>query len=195
LRWLTSEVEWLRSRSGAELTLAMALGTFQTCVLVFVLLALFWFLGDLGKLLGGLSTAAGIGVFLLLWLTTLYCTLHALDEVGLEKLDGDPVVGMLLSGAKWGGLDGMLFLLVPLMPALMVLSLDALFTDDLAAGVGGFYAGTFVLMIAAAFAAFIGAQIGVIAALIQVVLLYAARRVVSTEPRVGRDEEGAPRAD
>ena len=181
MRWLTSEIAWLRSRGGAELTLAFALGTFQTCVLVLVLLASIYLLGDLGKLLGGLSTGAGIGVFLLLWLTTLHCTLRALDAVGMEKLPSNPVEAMLLNGAKWGGIEGMLFLLVPLVPALIVASLYSLLVGDLGPAAGGFYFGALVLAIAAGVAFFVGAQIGVIAALVQVPLLFAAQRLAGPQ--------------
>jgi hypothetical protein len=188
LRWLTSEIDWLRHRNGPELTLAFALGTFQTCVLVLVLLVLMYLLGDLGKLLGGLSSAAGIGVFLLLWLNTLYCTLRALAAVGFEKLPRNPIEGMLVQGTKWGGIDGMLFLLVPLLPALVVASLYVLvYEGEFAASVAAFYGGALVLVIAAAVACFIGAQIGFVAASLQVPLLYAAQRVVG--PAAPADEQ------
>lgn len=69
--------------------------------------------GDLAGPIEDLNTLIGIGLFLLLWTTTCYCTLCAWMQIGVSRLRSEsPSLGrMLLYGAKWGALDGYTFAL------------------------------------------------------------------------------------
>ncbi len=183
-------------RSGAELTLAFALATFQTSVFVFVPLLLVFLKGDLGDQLEELDSRLGIALFLLLWLTTFYCTLRALGEVGLDTMRSDPTVAMLVKGAQWGAIDGMIFFVVLAVSILGYAVIGASGNDHESAFIGTvsvILLGLTVTVVGGVVALIIGGIAGLIAAIIEVPLIYVAQALTGIEreppPRRQRVEE------
>jgi hypothetical protein len=83
------------------------LGTFHTAVVGLALLLLAYPGGGLGTTLANLSTAAGLALFVALWVSTLFATSRAL--AGLDLLGG-AATGYGRRAIIWGGANGILFL-------------------------------------------------------------------------------------
>lgn len=90
--------------------LEWVLGTFHTSVFGLVLLLLLYPRGGFGATLAGLSTLSGLAIFIALWATTLFTTRRAL--AGLNWLDDDPaqMAVFFRRALRWGGVNGLLFL-------------------------------------------------------------------------------------
>jgi hypothetical protein len=191
LRWLISRLDILRQASAAELALGFVLGTFHTCVLVFVAVTVLFLAGDLGDQLEELSTLLGIGLFLVLWLTTCYFTLCAWLELRVGGLRSGSMGSMLVTGIKWGGIDGMcVAFLVAIVEFLVVAILG--FADGAPfAFVIGFVIAFFVAFLGGAIGLAIGGTLGLVAALLEAPIILAARAVAGVPPRAGQQDAPA----
>jgi hypothetical protein len=87
------------------------LGTFHTTVVGLTLLLLLYPRGGFGATLSSLSTLSGLAIFIALWATTVFTTRRAL--LGLDWLDDDPAQMAIFfrRALRWGGVNGLLFLL------------------------------------------------------------------------------------
>jgi hypothetical protein len=96
------------------------LGTFHTSVFGLALLLLLYPRGGFGATLQGLSTLSGLAIFVALWATTLFTTRRAL--AGLDWLADDPAQMAVFyrRALRWGGLNGLLFLVA--LGAILLLS-------------------------------------------------------------------------
>jgi hypothetical protein len=75
--------------------------------------AIFLFLhadGEVGDLLGGLSSWVGIAIYLWLALVTAWTTHRGLGDHEVARPAADPWPGMWLRGVLWSSINGMLFL-------------------------------------------------------------------------------------
>lgn len=135
-----------------------SLATFHTALLVAVLVTGLYLVGSLGDLLSGLDTVVGLALYCCLWASTWWTTGGWLEGLG-DDADLPATVG---NGAKWGGVDGVLFFwaifAIAVVPAfgfhvgaipilLIVLGVGSLF----ALGIGGFVGCVFALLDMAAF--------------------------------------------
>ena len=93
-------------------TLVLALGTFQASLLLLLLVLAVFLAGDLGETLDGLDTAAGLGLFGLLWGSSLFCTRQALRSLLPHLGYRLPLDRVLGAAVVWGGFTGALFTLV-----------------------------------------------------------------------------------
>jgi membrane protease YdiL (CAAX protease family) len=177
--------------STQELTLGFVLGTFQTCVLVFVALVVLFLADDLGNQLDGLSTLLGIALFLVLWLTTCYFTLCAWRQLRVDILRRDSLGRMMLYGMKWGGLEGMVV-------ALTVVVFYFLIFLALGLAEGGLLEISSALVFSVLGAIFggtvgmaIGGFLGLIAAVIEAPLVYLAQAVAGEAGVAGQQDAPA----
>jgi len=87
------------------------LGSFHTSVFGLALLLLLYPRGSFGATLQGLSTLSGLAIFVALWATTLFTTRRAL--AGLNWLNDDPaqMAVFFRRALRWGGVNGLLFLI------------------------------------------------------------------------------------
>lgn len=87
------------------------LGSFHTSVFGLALLLLLYPRGRFGDTLAGLSTLSGLAIFVALWATTLFTTRRAL--AGLNWLDDDAaqMAVFFRRALRWGGVNGLLFLI------------------------------------------------------------------------------------
>jgi len=90
--------------------LVVGLGTFHTAFFMLIVVIVPYALGILGLYLGELNTGIGIGLFLLLWGVTTYCTQRAIQEIQGETSE-QPIAFEKICGvgAKWGGRNGVIF--------------------------------------------------------------------------------------
>lgn len=89
---------------------AWALGTMHAALLTLVGVLLFYSGGTLGQDLEGLNTAAGLGLYALLWAISLSATLGSLRRIGHDPYA--PAGRVVGAGALWGGFAGAVFLLL-----------------------------------------------------------------------------------
>lgn len=82
-------------------------GTFHTAVVGLALLLLAFPGGGLGTTLANLSTAAGLGLFVALWVITVFATSRAIASLDLL---GGATAGYYRRAIRWGGANGILFL-------------------------------------------------------------------------------------
>jgi len=116
----------------------LALATFHTALLIAALVAGLYLAGPLGELLGGLRTSLGLGLYLALWATTWWTNRRWLGAVADPETDVSAwsVVG---SGAKWGGVNGVVFFWVSFFVAVIPtvgFNIDAALFYLLGLGVG-----------------------------------------------------------
>lgn len=83
------------------------LGTFHTAIVGLALLLLAYPGGGLGTTLANLSTAAGLGLFVALWVSTVFATGRAI--AGLDLLAGGSAP-YFRRALRWGALNGIVFL-------------------------------------------------------------------------------------
>src|SRR5687768_13483628 len=91
--------------------LGWVLGIFHTSIFGLALLLLLYPRGRFGDTLAGLSTLSGLAIFAALWATTLFTTRRAL--AGLNWLDDDAtqMAVFFRRALRWGGVNGLLFLI------------------------------------------------------------------------------------
>ncbi|MGH2521618.1 MAG: hypothetical protein ACRDH2_03855 [Anaerolineales bacterium] len=92
--------------------LAWGLATFHTTFFVTGLATLLYLSGNLGDLLGSLSTIIGMLLFGALWFTTWWSTRRALRGLQWPMLESLSKRERIYRAALWGGVNGALFLLV-----------------------------------------------------------------------------------
>jgi hypothetical protein len=162
--------------------LEWSLAAFHAAILLTTSVLLLYSGGALGPLLAGLNTGLGLGLYGLLWLTTLWTTRQALRGIPWDALEQPrAMLGRLGRITLWGGANGGLFFLAlavtVIVPNLLAASLagGAFGADALPALL---FAGT--IGTAVAFAA--GAVAAVAFALLDGVLL-ALARWLAPEPR------------
>ncbi|WP_267640865.1 hypothetical protein [Haloarchaeobius amylolyticus] len=152
--------------AGEQPTLpAWCLGTFHTAALTAAGVTGLHLSGAVGDLLGGLNTFVGFAAFGYLWAVTLWTTTRVCREVDLFGPDRPATTSLLAAGAKWGAVNGLVFLLGILL-AVSVTFLGEALALLLFFGIGG------------AFALAIGAVIGVGFALLDAGMLVLARWAV-----------------
>lgn len=82
-----------------------AVATFNVAVLVAALVGALHLDGRLGDVLAGLNTWVGVALYCCLWATTWWT-----NGGWLAGLDGDDgLIGTLVAGGTWGGVNGVLF--------------------------------------------------------------------------------------
>ena len=89
--------------------LAGALGTFHVVLLTLLIVVGLYQTIDLGKALADLSTAAGLGIFVVLWAISVYCTNRALRDAGVEPGASMRTGSIVRTGIGWGFWNGMIF--------------------------------------------------------------------------------------
>ena len=128
--------------------------------------------GNLGALLGSLNTIVGLVLFGALWLTTWWCTRRAWRAMGWTI--NEPIkYGRLYSlGARWGGVNGILFLFALLTIQIITVFIFAFsnsrFSD---VGLGALRGFVFVGFCGTPFAFVIGAVFGFVFAAIDALLI------------------------
>jgi hypothetical protein len=154
-----------------ELLVAASIATFQSSILVLLIVFALYRAGELADVLAASSLLLGTLLFAFLWLTNFWCTLRAVQEVEIQLLDRAPFSRMLLQGTKWGGINGVLVFLLPVAGALVFFAARAVtrVDGDALAGVLAFGATFGVLGAIVAF--LVGMVIGFAFAALEVVLL------------------------
>lgn len=102
--------------------LGVALGTFHTALSSLVVLQFAFRSGGLGGNLADLNTIVGLGLFVALWAIVTAASTCALRGLDVTTLD---VGSAIASGAKWGGIFGSGFVVVPFLvggPVALVLA-------------------------------------------------------------------------
>jgi hypothetical protein len=163
--------------------LIWCLSAFQTAGLVLVLVTLIYVSGDLGETLDGLNTGVGLGLYGVLWATNWWATRRAIE--GLDLIDPTrPVTGGALigRGLLWGGVNGVLFLVVLLVPLLLIVA-----TSEDATVLGMFAILAYLVFIGGIASFIVGSVIGLAFASIEWTLLkiaHALGRVADDAERV-----------
>jgi hypothetical protein len=154
-----------------EAFVAASLATFQSSVLVLLIVFAAYRASELADVLAVSSVLAGTLLFAFLWLTNFWCTLRAVQEVEIQLLDRAPFSRMLFQGTKWGGINWVLVFLLPVAILLIVAASHAVIQGDgnALAGVLAFGASFGVLGAIVAF--LVGMVIGLGFAALEVVLL------------------------
>ncbi|MPZ14016.1 MAG: hypothetical protein GEU73_06265 [Chloroflexi bacterium] len=174
-----------------------ALGTFHAGLFVLTIVVALYRAGGLDDLLGGLNTLLGLAIYGLLWVVTEWTTRRALRGVEWRELAvRDP--GELLSrGLGWGGVTGVLLLLVPAV-ILVIVAVPVQIAGMARMGLDRgprilvealqfLFVGAGALLIAFSVAFIVGAIVGAVFALVDALVLAAARFVFAlrTGTRVG----------
>lgn len=156
---------------------AWAFATFHAALLVAVVVAVLYLAGIAGDRLAALDTSVGVVAYLYLWGVAWWTNRRVLAATGLGLPGGSASpTGVLVEATKWGGVAGFLAFL-----PLLAIGL-ALFV-----GAGGLGAIPFVLVGAAVgsvLAAGLGVLVGGGFALLDLLLLRAARAWLPPEPAV-----------
>jgi hypothetical protein len=154
-----------------ESFVAASLATFQSSVLVLLIVFAAYRAGELADVLAASSVLVGTLLFVFLWLTNFWCTLHAVREVEIQLLDRAPFSRMLFQGTKWGAINGVLVFVPPLAILLIVATARAVNQgdgNDLAAALA--FGATFGVL-GAIVAFLVGMVIGLAFAAVEVLLL------------------------
>ena len=133
-------------------------------------------LGDLGDLLAGLDTVTGLALYLALWVLTLWTNRRAL--AGVRAFGSGPGLRPLAGRSfGWGAATGVAFLWA--IVAIVYLP-DAPGPGSLLAAALGVLG---VLLLASAFAALVGALVGLVVGALDLLLLRTARAVAGGPER------------
>ena len=157
--------------------LAGALGTFHVVLLTLLLVVGLYQTIDLGKALADLSTAAGLGIFVVLWAISVYCTNRALRDAGVEPGASMRTGTIVRTGIGWGFWNGMIFFWFLLIAGVVVLLVKSISESDgdvngiIVFGVLGFGVGTIL-------SAAVGAVLGLVFSLLDAGLLAVTHRLV-----------------
>jgi hypothetical protein len=154
-----------------------ALGTFHAAVLIVALVLVLYAAGGLASLLSGLSTIAGLGLFVALWATTVWSTNRTLRGAFTVAPWTSVAADTLIARAAWrGGVNGIMFLAC----VGLILAISSAFNGDLAFSVIG--AGFLVFATVGAAAAFvIGFVVGLLFACVDLALVTATRAILANE--------------
>lgn len=147
------------------------LGSFHTSVFGLALLLLLYPRGSFGATLQGLSTLSGLAIFLALWATTLFTTRRAL--AGLNWLDDDAaqMAVFFRRALRWGGVNGLLFLIA--LGAILLAS--ALLTAPGSITRPALTFGAFIFWIGVVVSYVVGALVGVTLGAVDIAALRIAR--------------------
>lgn len=143
-----------------------ALATFHASLFMLVALLFLYWQNVLRNILPTLNTAVGLGLFVLLWAITWWTTRRAV--AGMH--DDSAIVGL---AARWGGVNGVLFLLIAGAGAALALAT----TEPTGPSVLPFLGAALFLAIGSLFAFAIGAAVGTVLGFIDAALLQVARRL------------------
>ena len=152
--------------------LIWAFATFHVAVFVLAAVLLLYSRGSFGATLASLNTLAGLGLFVALWATTLFTTRGAfrgIDLVGASRLR------LSARAIRWGAANGVVFLVLLALP-LIIGSIAATPRggNPLAALGIAAIAAPFALSVAAV----VGALIGLVLSVADLLLIAVARRMV-----------------
>ena len=161
--------------SKLDRSLWWALGTFHAALLITIAVLLLYLAEGLGSFLSGLSTVAGLALFGALWLSSVWSTRRALrGAVGpglVLAVPFESLVGRGVIQGGWTGLTFLAFLAIILgVPALVQRPNSGVLVLPLVLSVFG--------VAAAALAIVIGWLLGLVFALLDLLLLGAARALV-----------------
>jgi hypothetical protein len=150
------------------------LGSFHTSVFGLALLLLLYPRGSFGATLQGLSTLSGLAIFVALWATTLFTTRRAL--AGLNWLDDDAAQMALFfrRALRWGGVNGLLFLIA--LGAILLAS--ALLTAPGSITRPALTFGAFIFWIGLVVSYAVGALVGVTLGAVDIAALRIARAAI-----------------
>lgn len=157
----------------SERLVVLAFATFHATAFVLIGFLIAYRGGGLGQTLQGLNTAVGLGLFIALWATTYIATRNALRGIDVSsgtRIDADALIG---SAARWGGLNGVMFLLV-LVLGLFVANLRIQAENVMQTVLFAFAA----LFPASVVAFVVGALVGVVFAGVDLILLGVAARIL-----------------
>jgi hypothetical protein len=169
-----------------ESFVAASLATFQSSVLVLLIVFAAYRAGELADVLAASSVLAGTLLFAFLWLTNFWCTLHAVREVEIQLLNRAPFSRMLFQGTKWGGINGALVFLLPFLGALVLVAAASIIRGDLEAMANVLAFGATFGVLGPVVAFLVGMVIGLAFAALEVALLacaLAATRTPRTKAR------------
>lgn len=169
----------MAERTG-PLALWWMLGTFHSAALVALLVWVAYPGGGLGVPLSGLSTLAGIALYLALWATTLFTARRAL--AGLDWLSDRPsdMGAFYFRALRFGAWNGLLFLLAVVAVQFVVIA------TSVASGAtqpSAMLTSVFIGVFGIPFAAVIGALVGVALGAIDIAALRIARALTSSDTR------------
>jgi hypothetical protein len=157
-----------------NLLVIFTLGTFHAAALVATLVVVLYARGGLASLLSGLSTIAGLALFIALWLTTVWSTNRTLRGAFTVAPWTSVSPDSLIARAAWrGGVNGVMFLAC----VGLILAISAGFNGDLAIGVIG-YGFVIFATVGAAVAFVIGFVVGLLFACIDLALVTATRAIL-----------------
>lgn len=156
--------------------LAWAMATFHTVFFFLLFVILVYLSGNLGQLLSSLNTLVGVAIFVLLWLTTAFCTGHVVQSVEPAALEHpfasfNVIKRVMVKSAFWGGVNGFIFLiglLLILAIVLLTAIIPVLFSPEvigLVASVG------FFTSIASVIALILGGVVGIVFSMLDFVIL------------------------
>lgn len=151
------------------------LGTFHAALLVTITVLLLYLAGGLASVLNSLSTIAGLALFAALWLSSVWFTRGALrGALGPGFALAIPVESLVGRGVIQGGRTGLAFLpvLALILGASAIVQSPASLLFFITVG------GLFFATIGAVFAFVIGCLLGLVFALLDLLLLGAARALV-----------------
>jgi uncharacterized membrane protein YedE/YeeE len=169
-----------------ESFVAVSLATFQTSILVLLIVFAAYRAGELADVLAASSLLVGTLLFAFLWLTNFWCTLRAVREVEVQLLDQAPFSRMLLQGTKWGGINGVLVFLLPLAGTLVFFAGRAVIQGELEGLAGVLAFGATFGVLGAIVAFLVGMVIGFAFAALEVVLLACALAGIRMSRAQGR---------
>ncbi|MGH8103636.1 MAG: hypothetical protein ACREJQ_03845 [bacterium] len=153
------------ARNRGHWLMVWCLATFHASLLVVTIIASLHSAGDLGRTLGGLGTLSGIGLYIALWASTFWTTSMWLRRFDILARDWQSDLWRLLGlGVVWGGVNGVIFLLVLALP----------FARDLWGLIFSVESIIFPL-----FAYLVGAVIGCLFAMLDAILIGIALRLTS----------------
>ena len=161
------------ARAGRSIPhlLVFALATFNVLLLALVVVIVAYRDGWLSDALDPLNTLLGLGAFAALWALSWWTGTRVARGWSLEHFP--PIAELWARSVFWGGVAGVIALLVPLVPALVLGLIEEGWRDALATGI---WAALLYAFIACGFAFAVGAAVGfVLATIDRVVLAFALR--------------------
>ena len=155
--------------------IAWTLGTFHAGVLLVTLILLLHVTGGLASLLSGLSTATGLALFAVLWVTTVWSTHRTLQGALGPALGNAVPIPRLVGRAVWrGGINGAAFLV----GAGLVLAIPIVLSGS-GSAIYSLFAGTLFFATFGLVGGFVvGCVVGLLFAGIDVLLLLMARALL-----------------
>jgi hypothetical protein len=157
-----------------NLLVIFTLGTFHAAALIAALVVVLYAGGGLASLLSGLSTIAGLALFIALWLTTVWSTNRTLRGAFTVAPWTSVPPDTLIARAAWrGGVNGVMFLAC----VGLILAISSAFNGDLAIGVIG-YGFVIFATLGAAVAFVVGFVAALLFACIDLALVTATRAIL-----------------